>query len=206
MTTSFAHTLKTLIAGILLIPAFVVVAAVPSEVLSAPELIKALQSGGHIIYMRHGETDISQKDMSRDSFDDCSSQRNLSEKGRADVKKIGDSILGLKIPIGRVTSSPYCRTKDTAKLAFGEFDVELNLQFSISKNKAEAKKLGEQLFSMMLDTEITDKNEVFVGHTANLKDGLGIWPKPEGVMAIFKKQDGKIIFKGMVKPDEWCDE
>ena len=206
MTTSFAHTLKTLIAGILLIPAFVVVAAVPSEVLSAPELIKALQSGGHIIYMRHGETDISQKDMSRDSFDDCSSQRNLSEKGRADVKKIGDSILDLKIPIGHVTSSPYCRTKDTAKLAFGEFDVELNLQFSISKNKAEAKKLGEQLFSMMLDTEITDKNEVFVGHTANLKDGLGIWPKPEGVMAIFKKQDGKIIFKGMVKPDEWCDE
>ncbi|PWQ93709.1 histidine phosphatase family protein [Leucothrix arctica] len=206
MTNSLAHTLKALIAGLLLIPTCVVVSSVPSEVLSAPELIKALQSGGHIIYMRHGETDISQKDKSRDSFDDCSNQRNLSDKGRAEVKKIGDSIQELKIPIGHVTSSPYCRTKDTAKIAFGEFEIEPNLQFSISKNKAEAKKLGEDLVSMMLDTKNMVKNVVFVGHTANLKDGLGIWPKPEGVMAVFKKQDGKIVFKGMVKPDEWCDE
>jgi phosphohistidine phosphatase SixA len=206
MNKTFSYTLKSIVSSFLLLPAFFAVASVPSEVLSTPDLIKALQSGGHIIYMRHGETDVSQKDKTRDSFDDCSSQRNLSEVGRTEVAKIGKSIKHLKIPIGHVTSSPYCRTKDTAKLAFGDFDIDPKLQFSISKNKKEAKKLGEDLVSMMLDTQNTDKNKVFVGHTANLKDGLGVWPKPEGVMAIFKKQDGKIVFKGMVRPDEWCNE
>ena len=48
----------------------------------------------------------------------------------------------------------------------------------------------------MLASNDVRTNTVYVGHTANLKDGLGVWPKPEGVMAIFKKQGNKIIFKG----------
>ena len=156
--------------------------------------------------MRHGATNITQKDEDRNNSGDCLLQRNLSKTGRNEVKEIGLAIQQLKIPIGTVLSSPYCRTKDTAKLAFGDYKIEMNLQFSISKNKQQATKLGEQLHQMMLNTELGPKNEVFVGHTANLKDGLGVWPKPEGVVAVFQKKDGEIIFKGMIKPDEWPHE
>ncbi|MCW9030869.1 MAG: histidine phosphatase family protein [Gammaproteobacteria bacterium] len=176
---------------------------VTSEILPAHKLIKALQSGGHIIYVRHGPTNHNEKDQYSDDFENCSSQRNLSKQGRAIVTKIGATVRALKIPVGDVLSSPYCRCKDTAKLIFGHFQVEPGLQFSISKNEEEAKQLGQQLHKMMMNSGVDASNRVFVGHTANLKDGLGIWPKPEGVMVVFKKKGKDIIYKGMITPDAW---
>lgn len=181
----------------------VLAATVSSEVLSPPDLIKALQSGGHIIYMRHGVTDHTQKDTDRRNFDDCSSQRNLTANGREQLQKIGRSIRALDIPVGKVSSSPYCRCKDTARLTFGHFQIEPDLQFSISKDKEESKQLGERLYVMMMNSEAGANNVVFVGHTSNLRDGLEIWPKPEAVMTVFQKRGNGLVFKGMIKPDEW---
>ncbi|MBV1921379.1 MAG: histidine phosphatase family protein [Pseudomonadales bacterium] len=110
--------------------------------LSPPELITALQSGGHIIYMRHSQTDHKQKDQGATSLEHCDKQRNLSVAGRELAQGIGDTIKRLNIPIANVLSSPYCRCKDTAKLAFGDFRIEPNLQFSFSKNDSESKELG----------------------------------------------------------------
>lgn len=173
------------------------------EVLPTPELIKALQSGGHIIYMRHGPTDHSQNDKKRGNLEDCSSQRNLSVQGREVVKRIGANISALEIPLGDVRSSPYCRCTDTARLAFGQFHIEPDLQFSISKDKKESAQLGERLYTMMMNSESGTNNVVFVGHTSNLKDGLGVWPKPEGVVVVFQKRGDQIIYKGMIAPDAW---
>lgn len=173
------------------------------EVLPTPDLIKALQSGGHIIYMRHGPTDHSQNDKERGNLEDCSSQRNLSVQGREMVKQIGSIISALDIPLGDVRSSPYCRCKDTARLAFRQFRIEPDLEFSISKDKKESAHLGDRLRTMMMDSEIGPNNVVFVGHTSNLRDGLGIWPKPEGVVVVFQKRRNQIIYKGMIVPDAW---
>jgi phosphohistidine phosphatase SixA len=170
--------------------------------LSVTELIKVLQSGGYVLYMRHGMTDHEQKDNTRD-FTDCTQQRNLSNSGREQIKKIGEIIQALKIPIGKVLSSPYCRAKDTAKIAFNTFTIEPKLQFSISKNKKESQLLGEQLKQMMHQARTEKQNAVFVGHTSNLRDGLGVWPKPEGVIVIFQNQQGKLHFRGMIKPNDW---
>lgn len=176
---------------------------ISSEIISTPELVKTLQSGGHIIYMRHGPTNLNEKDSNRKNLGDCSRQRNLSAKGRELVKRIGSIFLALKIPVGEVSSSPYCRCIDTAKLTFGKFKIEPDLHFSISKNKEESKQLGERLFSMMFNSKTGDKNRVFVGHTSNLRDGLGVWPKPEGVVVVFQKRENKIIYKGMINPNAW---
>lgn len=205
MIKSFRSSLKAIIISCLCLPALFVSAG-PAGNLSTAELIKDLQAGGYIMYVRHGKTDLHQQDTNRDTFDNCKDQRNLSEEGREQMKRIGEVIRELKIPIGNVLSSPYCRAKDTATLAFGKLKVEPNLQFSISKNKEDAARLGKQLHAMMLSSNAGTSNVVLVGHTANLKDGLGIWPKPEGVIAVFKKQAGKIVFKGMIKPDEWPNE
>lgn len=169
----------------------------------ATELITQLQAGGYILYMRHGPTDHSQKDRDRADLDNCNKQRNLSDLGRDISKKIGLSIKQLGIPVGKVISSPYCRCKDTASLVFGDYTVDQNLGFSISKNREESRRLGNYLRLVMLNTDPGSSNSVFVGHTSNLKDGLGIWPKPEGVIIVFKKANDKLIFKGMISPDDW---
>jgi len=193
---------STFLAVTCLIP-LAIAAPTHSATLSVADLIKTLQTGGHIIYMRHGPTERTQRDTDRKNFENCQGQRNLSEQGRKQMTQVGKSIRALNIPIGEVISSPYCRCKDSARLAFGEFKIETNLQFSISKDKEESKQLGEQLHAMMMNADPGAKNIVFVGHTANLKDGVGVWPKPEGVVAIFQRQKDKIIFKGMIKPGEW---
>ncbi len=177
-----------------------------SEVLPAGTLIKQLKLGGHIIYMRHSITNRDQKDTNRLDLDDCSGQRNLSEVGVQQANNIGAAIRSLNIPFSDILSSPYCRCRDTAKLTFGEIRIEPNLQFSISKNEQESKRLGDRLYLMMMETKVSAKNIAFVGHTSNLKDGLGIWPKPEGAMAVFQKQKKSLVYKGMIKPDDWPDD
>ncbi len=106
---------------------FFVVLCIPTslaeQIYSTSELIHKLQSGGHIIYMRHGKT--TKKKVKRDKkaidFSRCETQRNLSVEGRTQVKEIGIAMKTLNIPIGDVTSSPYCRTIDTAKAVFQVF-------------------------------------------------------------------------------------
>jgi len=176
-----------------------------TDIKPAHTLIEDIKSGGHIIYMRHGIT--KRKDNNRNKvlidLSKCETQRNLTDEGRQQVKGIGKVIKSLAIPIGKVKSSPYCRTKDTAQATFGQYDIDEKLAFSISKAHEESQKLGLYLKNEMLKSYDATNNTVFVGHTANLKDGLGVWPKPEGVVVIFKKQQNNIVYKGMIKPSDW---
>jgi phosphohistidine phosphatase SixA len=176
-----------------------------SAVQSAEELIEELKLGGYVIYMRHGITTRKNKNRNKQAIDltRCETQRNLTDEGRAQVAHIGAVIKSLKIPIGKVKSSPYCRTQDTAKAVFGDYEVDELLAYSMAKLAKESDMLGKHLYDSILAVNDTRNNTVFVGHTANLKDGLDIWPKPEGVAVIFKIEKGNVIFKGMIKPDEW---
>jgi len=54
---------------------------------------------------------------------DCSTQRNLSDEGRAEARKIGEQFRARGIKVGAVLSSQWCRTRETARLAFGEQSV-----------------------------------------------------------------------------------
>lgn len=51
-------------------------------------------------------------------LDDCSTQRNLSDEGRAQALRIGDQFKDRRIAVGAVWSSQWCRTRETADLAF----------------------------------------------------------------------------------------
>jgi phosphohistidine phosphatase SixA len=81
--------------------------------------LSELRGGGYILYFRHAATDFSQNDSKMKSYEDCSSQRNLTDKGRADASAVGAAIRRLGIPVGSVLASPFCRTVETAQIAFG---------------------------------------------------------------------------------------
>ena len=94
--------------------------ACPAAAQPGAELLSQLREGGYVLYLRHTSTDFSQNDSRMTSFEDCASQRNLTDRGRDEARAIGEHVRRLKIPIGEVLASPFCRTMETARLAFGK--------------------------------------------------------------------------------------
>ena len=86
------------------------------------QVISKLQSGGNIIFIRHA---LAPGNGDPENFDikDCSTQRNLSEKGINQSKKIGNFFKKHNVKINKVLSSEWCRCKETAKYAFNNFST-----------------------------------------------------------------------------------
>lgn len=92
------------------------------EKIATPELVKQLQAGGFVIYMRHGNTDNSRPDRApKVDLNDCNTQRVLNQKGIEVTTQIGNYIREAKIPVGEVFASPMCRAKNSAQNAFGTY-------------------------------------------------------------------------------------
>ena len=52
------------------------------------------------------------------TLDDCSTQRNLDDAGRAQAKRLGQAFRGRQVAVRQVLPSQWCRTRETAQLAF----------------------------------------------------------------------------------------
>jgi phosphohistidine phosphatase SixA len=100
-------------------PAGAARSSLPQRELAPQQLLAELRQGGYVLYFRHAATDFSQNDEKMKRYEDCADQRNLIDKGRADARAAGVAIRELKVPIGRVLASPFCRTVETAQLLFG---------------------------------------------------------------------------------------
>ncbi len=92
----------------------------PANPIPGPDLVRELRKGGHVLYIRHTSTDFGQNDENMTSFEDCATQRNLTDKGREEARAIAAAIKRLGVPIGTVLASPFCRTVETALLVFGK--------------------------------------------------------------------------------------
>jgi len=69
--------------------------------------------------MRHASTEGAAGDPPGVRIGDCTTQRNLSDAGRAEARRVGARLRELGAPIERVYTSPWCRCRETAQLAFG---------------------------------------------------------------------------------------
>ena len=95
---------------------------IPDISFSNENLINYLLEGKKIIFIRHAVAPGT-ADPKNFNINDCSTQRNLSEEGRAQSKKIGKFFKNENIKIDKVLSSEWCRCKETAKIAFGNFET-----------------------------------------------------------------------------------
>lgn len=98
-----------------------------------PRLSAELERGGLVLVLRHAATDFSKPDEEPVVLDDCTTQRNLSARGRVDAFAIGYHARRLGLKIGTVLASPYCRTLQTARLAFGRARVSRALLNTIAE-------------------------------------------------------------------------
>jgi len=149
-------------------------------------LVKELQRGGLVLYIRHAATDHSQKDKDLSDLTKCELQRNLSQQGKNESKVMGEAIKALDIKIADVYTSPYCRCVDTAQIAFGRYEIINDLSAAFSVNQKDSKQLKSSLKQLLSTKPKQGFNTVLLSHTANLKELTNVWPKPEGVAHIFK--------------------
>ncbi|MEQ9556715.1 MAG: histidine phosphatase family protein [Rhodospirillales bacterium] len=181
-------------------------AASPQSANMSPEaLVDAMRSGGYILFVRHAATDHSQSDKDLSDLRKCELQRNLSEMGKREAETLGRAVKDLNIKVGAVITSPYCRCVDTAQIAFGRYEIADGMRASFFTNVAETKILSGYLRHRLSLVPASGENTVLVGHTANLKDVTDVWPKPEGVVHVFKPLGEGKGFKhlGRIVPTKW---
>jgi broad specificity phosphatase PhoE len=82
---------------------------------------EALRAPGTVVILRHSYAPGT-FDPPDARLDDCTTQRNLDENGRAQARRIGEAFRAHGITVGVVRSSPRCRCLDTARLAFGKVE------------------------------------------------------------------------------------
>lgn len=98
--------------------------ALPAAAMAASDeaTLAALRAGAVVAAFRHA---LAPGTFDPEGFrlDDCRTQRNLNDEGRAQARRLGDWFRSHGLEPAAVRSSPWCRCVDTATLAFGRHEV-----------------------------------------------------------------------------------
>ena len=125
--------------------------------------INELKQGGKLIFIRHayapGGGDPINFDISK-----CNTQRNLNDSGRKQADKIGSLFAGNNISVHKVYSSEWCRCKETALIAFNEFETKKFLNSFFSSKFAQNKNSQIKSFKKFIKSWDGKKNLIFVTH------------------------------------------
>jgi broad specificity phosphatase PhoE len=131
-------------------------------------------------------------------LDDCSTQRNLSEEGRAQARRIGAEFAARNIAVAAVWSSQWCRTRDTADLAFPKRRVDqadFNSFFNASDTATARTDAAQQLLASWRGQGVL----VVFTHQVNITALTNIVPvSGEGV--VVKPIAGRLQVLGRVTP------
>lgn len=180
------------------------------EVAATKETLKALREGGYVLYMRHATTDTSKPDaVPKVDLNDCGTQRNLNDEGRKLATAIGRQMRAGGIPVGEVVHSPFCRTRETAQLAFPASVHKLREEQGISYPSnltAQEKKPVLEMTRQILSAPVAARtNRVVVGHAQNLAELMDLFVKPEGAMVVMRPQGaGRFEYVASIPPNAWA--
>ena len=177
-------------------------AAQPSQP-TEEALWNELRKGGYVFLIRHADAP--------GTFDPpgfqlgvCSTQRNLSEEGRAQSKRLGELFRSKNVPIAQVFSSEWCRCIDTATLAFGAANVKTWSAISSPRGGDEKQRLAnlaavrQRIRSAPpVATGNANGNMVFVTHMFNIQDitGNGV---AQGEIVVVKLGDTNMRVVGRI--------
>jgi phosphohistidine phosphatase SixA len=155
-----------------------------SESIVSPAELKSHLSGT-VIYFRHAATD--NRDESPESIDlfDCSTQRNLSVKGRDQAADLGAFFRSAGIAAGEVLTSPFCRCRNTAQIAFGKFQpVDQLATFHWAGAEVRSRRM-DWLRQTLSESVPEDEVRILVGHKDFIQ-ALGLDPPGEGEAIVFR--------------------
>ena len=163
-------------------------------------LVGKLRDGGLTLVIRHATADA--EIAKQEKLGSCELQRNLTEAGKEQSRAIGEGVEALKIPIGDVRSSPMCRTRDTAEIAFGKVRDDENLVSpGVIGTEADDRRRADELRRMVEEAASLGTNRVLVTHTGNIGSAFGEETVAEGETLIYDSS-GELV--GRVKAEDWA--
>ncbi|MDX2166353.1 MAG: histidine phosphatase family protein [Deltaproteobacteria bacterium] len=160
-------------------------APVVAPPVNAAELVRALRGGGFVLFVRHAAS-APGDDGARVVIEDCRTQRNLTAVGQAQAQAIHAALTRLRIPIGEVRASPYCRAADTARLAFGYMLLDNDLRPLRDGHSATHLAAVRHLLAT---PPVPGTNAVLVGHADTFAKLTGI-ELGEGDTAVVRPEPG----------------
>ena len=153
-------------------------------------LINELKKGGKLIFIRHAYAPGG-GDPKYFDINDCKTQRNLSDTGRNQAKKIRSFFRDNKISIGKVYSSEWCRCKETASIAFNKYETKNFLNSFYNTKFAKNKDFQMKKMKRFIKDWNGKKNLVFVTHYVVISESLN-YPSSSGEIVVSNK-DLKVI-------------
>jgi phosphohistidine phosphatase SixA len=158
----------------------------------------ALREGGKVVLLRHADA-LGTGDPANFELEDCSTQRNLSDRGRQQARRIGALFAARAAPVERVLSSRYCRALETARLAFGDQLLEPFPALDVLSTDPETE--AEQIETVIerIRQYSGTGNLVMVTHPSNMAALTGISPRGAEAFIVALQEDrltviARIIF------------
>ncbi|WP_411883228.1 histidine phosphatase family protein [Polaromonas sp. YR568] len=154
-----------------------------------------LKGGGQVVLIRHALTTPGVGDPEGMKLDDCGTQRNLSDEGRAHARQLGEAFRRRGITVGRLLSSPWCRSIETAKLAFGATPVLTPALGNLFGRSGEA---DRQLAGLrpLAGQKPANGNTVMVSHGSTIAALTGIAPDTGEMVVLTPQGDGRFKVAG----------
>lgn len=127
-----------------------------------------LKGGGKVVLMRHAPVERGAdrgNPLLRDPS--CRGERNLSSQGKLDAAEVGRRFREHGVPVAQVLHSPFCRTTETAKRAFGTAAAAEYLSLLEILGADEAARQTEQL-NRTIGSYSGEGNLILVTHEPNI--------------------------------------
>jgi broad specificity phosphatase PhoE len=176
--------------------------AAPPAPAAANEALWALLRGGRqVVLMRHAITTTGVGDPPGFKLDDCATQRNLSDAGRADARRVGEAFRTRGAPVGRVLTSPWCRCQETAQLAFGQGEISTplsNLYGRSEKSVGQVRELEALIASWR--PEGAGGNLLLVSHGSTILALTGVSLAPAEIVVVTPRPGERFSVAGRMLP------
>jgi broad specificity phosphatase PhoE len=163
---------------------------------ASDDLWDLLRKGGQVVMIRHALTEAGVGDPQGFRLEDCTTQRNLSEEGRAHARRIGEAFRLYKIPVEEVRASPWCRCVETASLAFGSADILPALSNLFGRSENRQKQVDE--LTRLASQPRTGGNLVLVTHGSTILALTRIPVNMGEVIVITPQGDGRFAMVGRI--------
>jgi broad specificity phosphatase PhoE len=159
-----------------------------------------LRGGGQVVLIRHTATDMTQRDEAGVPLADCTRQRNLTDEGRADARRINEVFRARGIPVGRVLSSAYCRCLETARLGFGSAEVWLPLQSALRNPEIQSERTAQ--IRALAGERPAGGNLILVTHQFTIRAVTGIAVAEGEMLVVTPRGGGRFEIAGRIPPED----